>query len=88
MGWNERSRVPRSDVPQHAKGKTWVYEISNPGPGIRVNKVLPWSYVFRAEREIIFPNGIDPSMITKARRWEWGQPTGEVIENSGRRPNG
>ncbi|MEU6768115.1 DUF6531 domain-containing protein [Streptomyces sp. NPDC046853] len=74
--------------PQHAKGKTWVYEINNPGPGIRVNKVLPWSYVFRAEREVIYPNGIDPSMIVRARRWEWGMPTGEVIENSGRRPNG
>ncbi|WP_432134969.1 RHS repeat domain-containing protein [Streptomyces sp. bgisy154] len=67
--------------PQWAKGKTWVYEIRQPGTGIRVNKVLPLNYVFRAEREIVFPEGIDPSMIVRARRWEWARPTGETIEN-------
>ncbi|MEV8564534.1 hypothetical protein AB0436_02895 [Streptomyces sp. NPDC051322] len=72
-----------SAFPQSAKGETWVYEINSPGTGIRVNKVLPFSYVFKSETEIIFPRGIDPSHILRARRWSYNFPTGETFDNPG-----
>lgn len=69
--------------PQHAKGSTWVYEIGSPGTGIDVNKALGRGYVFRPEKEIIFPGGIDGSRIIRAVRWSWGMPTSQVVENPG-----
>ncbi|MEW2260631.1 RHS repeat-associated core domain-containing protein [Streptomyces sp. NPDC047869] len=69
--------------PQSAKGSTWVYEIDSPGTGINMNKAMGMGYVFRAEKEIVFPQGIDPSRIVRAVRWSWGMPTNEVIENPG-----
>ncbi|WP_369192645.1 RHS repeat-associated core domain-containing protein [Streptomyces sp. R08] len=69
--------------PQSAKGTTWVYEIDSPGTGINMNKAMGMGYVFRAEKEIVFPKGIDPSRIVRAVRWSWGMPTSEVIENPG-----
>ncbi|MEW2079587.1 DUF6531 domain-containing protein [Streptomyces sp. NPDC013433] len=69
--------------PQSAKGSTWVYEISSPGTGISMNKAMGMGYVFQAEKEIIFPGGIDPSRIVRAVRWSWGMPTKQVIENPG-----
>ncbi|WP_373464596.1 hypothetical protein [Streptomyces sp. V4I2] len=69
--------------PQSAKRSTWVYEIDTPGTGISMNKAMGMGYVFRAEREIVFPGGIDPTRIVRAVRWSWGMPTKEVIENPG-----
>ncbi|WP_237540130.1 hypothetical protein [Streptomyces sp. SID8358] len=69
--------------PQSAKGSTWVYEIASPGTGINMNKAMGMGYVFRAEKEIVFPDGIDPSRIVRAVRWSWGMPTKQVVENPG-----
>ncbi|MEV5605715.1 FG-GAP-like repeat-containing protein [Streptomyces sp. NPDC052299] len=71
--------------PQKAKGTTWVYEIESPGVGIDMNKALGFGYVFRAEKEIIFP-AIPGYRIVRAVRWSWGMPTDQVIENPGYRP--
>ncbi|MHC0429500.1 scabin-related ADP-ribosyltransferase [Streptomyces sp. O3] len=69
--------------PQKAKGTTWVYEIRSPGTGINMNKALGFGYVFRAEKEVVFPGGIDPTTIVRAVRWSWGMPTKQVVENPG-----
>ncbi|WP_189853715.1 RHS repeat-associated core domain-containing protein, partial [Streptomyces omiyaensis] len=67
--------------PQKAKGSTWVYEIPHPGAGISMNKALGWSYVFRAEKEVVFPGGIDGSAIAGARYYSWGMPTDNYVAN-------
>ncbi|MFE1876813.1 DUF6531 domain-containing protein [Streptomyces sp. NPDC059496] len=72
--------------PQRNHGSTWVYEIDAPGVGIDMNKALGRSYVFKSEKEIIFPGGIDGSRIIRAVRWSWGTPTSEVVENPGYLP--
>ncbi|MEU8523956.1 hypothetical protein [Streptomyces sp. NPDC048577] len=67
--------------PQKAKGSTWVYEIPHPGAGISMNKALGWSYVFRAEKEVVFPGGIPGDHIAGARYYSWGMPTDQYIAN-------
>ncbi|MET9862734.1 putative T7SS-secreted protein [Streptomyces smyrnaeus] len=79
-----------ANFPESAQGRgTWVYEIANPGHGVDVNKAMGGAikaYItgkaFTSEREVLFRQ-IDPSQIRRAERWEWGMPTGIVIENPG-----
>ncbi|MGW2677544.1 scabin-related ADP-ribosyltransferase [Streptomyces sp. NPDC001436] len=85
VGTSKHARLAAM-FPQKAKGSTWVYEIDTPGTGIDVNKALGFGYVFRAEKEIIFPAGIDGSRIIRAVRWSWGMPTSQVVENPGYTP--
>ncbi|MDX3697725.1 DUF6531 domain-containing protein [Streptomyces europaeiscabiei] len=81
-----RSAFQASMFPAENGTKTWVYEISNPGTGISVNKTLGYFKRWGNEREIVFPGGIDPSRIKRAVWWEYGKPTTKVVENPGYRP--
>jgi hypothetical protein len=72
--------------PQKAKGSTWVYTIHPTRPGISMNKALGIQYVFRAEKEVVFPAGISGSSIASAQRYSWGMPTQEIIQNPGYMP--
>ncbi|WSB81429.1 enterotoxin A family protein [Streptomyces sp. NBC_01775] len=83
-----KSSSQAGNFPQFARGRgTWVYEIRGNGYGVDVNRALGGatkSFIkgtgFPAEREVIF-RGIDGSNIVRAERWQYGRPTGEVIEN-------
>lgn len=72
--------------PQKAKGSTWVYTIRPGAPGISMNKALGFKYVFRAEKEVVFPGGISGSQIVSAQRYSWGMPTNQIIMNPGHQP--